>query len=74
MGVSVFIPWGNENERKNANQLINKNPIAQVLPYLNLNEMAAVLANAKAVVAVDTGLSHLSAALGSSYDCSIWCY
>jgi heptosyltransferase-1 len=63
-GVSVFIPWGNENERKNANRLINKNPIAQVLPYLNLNEMAAVLANAKAVVAVDTGLSHLSAALG----------
>lgn len=63
-GVSVFIPWGNENERKNANRLINKNSIAQVLPYLNLNEMAAVLANAKAVVAVDTGLSHLSAALG----------
>lgn len=63
-GVSVFIPWGNENEKKNANRLINKNPIAQVLPYLNLNEMAAVLANAKAVVAVDTGLSHLSAALG----------
>lgn len=62
-GVSVFIPWGNENERKNANQLANKNPLAQVLPYLSLNELAAVLANAKAVVAVDTGLSHLSAAL-----------
>lgn len=62
-GVSVFIPWGNENERKNANQLANKNPLAHVLPYLSLNELAAVLANAKAVVAVDTGLSHLSAAL-----------
>lgn len=62
--VSVFIPWGNENERKNANRLTNKNRLAQVLPYLSLNELAAVLANAKAVVAVDTGLSHLSAALG----------
>lgn len=62
-GVSVFIPWGNENERKNATRLINKNPLAHVLPYLSLNEMAAVLAHAKAVVAVDTGLSHLSAAL-----------
>jgi lipopolysaccharide heptosyltransferase I len=63
-GVSVFIPWGNESERKNANRLTNKNPLAQVLPYLSLNEMAAVLVNAKAVVAVDTGLSHLSAGLG----------
>jgi lipopolysaccharide heptosyltransferase I len=63
-GVSVFIPWGNENERKNANRLTNKNPLAHVLPYLSLNEMAAVLAHAKAVVAVDTGLSHLSAVLG----------
>lgn len=64
-GVSIFIPWGNENERKNANRLTNENPLAHVLPYLNLNEMAAVLANAKAVVAVDTGLSHLSAGLGT---------
>lgn len=63
-GASVFIPWGNESERVNANQLASKNPLAQVLPYLSLNEMAATLANAKAVVTVDTGLSHLSAALG----------
>ena len=63
-GIDVFIPWGNENERKNANRLTNKNSLAHVLPYLSLNEMGSILANAKAVVAVDTGLSHLSAALG----------
>lgn len=63
LGINVFIPWGSENERKNAIQLSNKTPLAQVLPYLNLNEMAAILMGAKAVVAVDTGLSHLSAAL-----------
>lgn len=62
-GVSVYIPWGNENERKNAHRLVNKNPLTRVLPYLSLNEMAAVIAHAKAVVTVDTGLSHLSAAL-----------
>lgn len=62
-GVHVFIPWGNENERKNANRLAGKQALAQVLPYLRLNEMAAVLVNAKAVVSVDTGLSHLSAGL-----------
>ncbi|MEN9916731.1 MAG: lipopolysaccharide heptosyltransferase [Pseudomonadota bacterium] len=64
LGISIFIPWGNENERKNANRLSNKNPLTHVLPYLSLNQMAAVLLNAQAVVAVDTGLSHLSAALG----------
>ncbi len=63
-GFSVYIPWGNENERINANRLTNNNPLAQVLPYLSLSEMAAVLVNAKAVVTVDTGLSHLSAAFG----------
>lgn len=63
-GVRVYIPWGNEGERINANRLAKKNPLARTLPYLSLSEMAAVLANAKAVVTVDTGLSHLSAALG----------
>lgn len=62
-GVSIFIPWGSESERKNAKVLAKKNPLVQVLPYLSLNEIAAVLNKAKAVVAVDTGLSHLSAAL-----------
>lgn len=63
LGINVFIPWGSEDERKNAVRLSNGNPLTQVLPYLNLNEMAAILLGAKAVVAVDTGLSHLSAAL-----------
>ena len=64
LGINVFIPWGSEDERKKAIRLSNNNPLTQVLPYLNLNEMAAILMSAKAVVAVDTGLSHLSAALG----------
>ena len=64
LGINLFIPWGNEEERKKAVQLSNNNSLTQVLPYLNLNEMAAILMGAKAVVALDTGLSHLSAALG----------
>ncbi len=63
-GVSVFIPWGSEQEREEVNRLVKGYPLAHVLPYLNLNEMAAVLSKAKAVVSVDTGLSHLAAALG----------
>ena len=34
-----------------------------VLPKLSLNELAYQIANAKAVVSVDTGLAHLTAAL-----------
>lgn len=63
-GISVFIPWGTEKERENAIQLTKKFPLATVLPSLNLNEMAAVLSHTKAIVSVDTGLSHLGAALG----------
>ncbi|MFM2323114.1 MAG: lipopolysaccharide heptosyltransferase [Pseudomonadota bacterium] len=63
-GVSVFIPWGSEAERKRVARLVKGYPLAHILPYLNLDEMAAVLSKAKAVVSVDTGLSHLAAALG----------
>ena len=34
-----------------------------VLPRLSLHELAEQIANAKAVVSVDTGLAHLTAAL-----------
>ena len=34
-----------------------------VLPKLSLNKLAHQIANAKAVVSVDTGLAHLTAAL-----------
>ncbi len=34
-----------------------------VLPKLSITQIAAVIANAKAAVGVDTGLSHLAAAL-----------
>ena len=35
----------------------------EVLPKLSLNEIATIIAGSKAVVSVDTGLSHLTAAL-----------
>lgn len=62
-GFGILLPWGNEEE-KNRAELIAKNCCrAQVLPRQNLHGLASVLAHAQAVVAVDTGLGHLSAAL-----------
>ena len=39
-------------------------PNAVAPPRLSLNEAAALLGNAQAVIGVDTGLAHLAAALG----------
>lgn len=61
--ISVALPWGNEIEKARATRFAENNPLAIVLPKCNLSQMATVLDKATAIVAVDTGLSHLSAAL-----------
>lgn len=62
-GVNVRLPWGSEAEKERAYRLADGIDGVQVLPKLNLNAVAGVLGQAAAVVAVDTGLGHLSAAL-----------
>jgi len=61
--LSVCLPWGNEPERARAQRIAAGYPLARVLPRLGLGQMASVLAAARGVVAVDTGLGHLAAAL-----------
>lgn len=60
--IDVRLPWGNESEKARAERLVLGKHI-HVLPKMGLKELACELANAKAVVSVDTGLSHLTAAL-----------
>jgi heptosyltransferase-1 len=59
----VLIAWGSPSEQQQAQRLASQSPQVQALPYLNVTEMAGVLANAKAVVGVDTGFAHLAAAM-----------
>src|SRR5215468_10749140 len=59
-GFHVLLPWGNSQEEARAKRLAKR---AQVLPKLTLSEIGYVLANARACVSMDTGLSHLAAAL-----------
>lgn len=61
----VLLPWGNKIERERAVRLARGAENAAVLPKMNLAEIAGTLAGAVGVVAVDTGLGHLSAALGT---------
>lgn len=62
-GLNVKLPWGAEHEYQRALRLADGFDFVEVLPKLTLAEVAQQIANAKAVVSVDTGLSHLTAAL-----------
>ena len=61
--LEVRLPWGNEAEKSRAERLAKISPNVVVLPKMSLSALAEQLAGAKAVVSVDTGLSHLTAAL-----------
>lgn len=64
-GYQLLLPWGNPVEQERAKQLAMLHHRIKVLPKMSLTELAGVLAGARAVVAVDTGLSHLAAALAT---------
>ena len=62
-GFLVKLPWGTPAEKDRAERIAASCERAEVLPRLGLVGMAKVLAGAQAIVAVDTGLGHLAAAL-----------
>ncbi|MEO5574252.1 MAG: lipopolysaccharide heptosyltransferase I [Gammaproteobacteria bacterium] len=62
-GFSVSLPWGNQAEYEDAQAIAGVCKNVRVLPKLSLTELGAVLASARAVIGVDTGLAHLAAAL-----------
>lgn len=61
-GYPILLPWGNQMEKERAERLA-KFPQVRVLPKLSLSEMGYVIAGASGCVSMDTGLSHLAAAL-----------
>ena len=62
-GLKIKLPWGAEHEHQRAQRLAEGFDYVEVLPRMSLEQVARTLAGAKAVVSVDTGLSHLTAAL-----------
>jgi heptosyltransferase-1 len=62
-GLVSIVPWGSAEEERRARLLAEQLPGACVAPRLQLDEMAAMLSGARAVIGVDTGLTHLAAAL-----------
>lgn len=61
--LRIKLPWGAPHEYARAQRLAAEFKHVDILPKLSLAEVASVLAGAKTVISVDTGLSHLAAAL-----------
>ncbi|MDI1308260.1 MAG: lipopolysaccharide heptosyltransferase I [Methylotenera sp.] len=61
--LKLVLPWASEAELKRAQQIAAALKNATVLPKLTIAQVAAVISNAQAAIGVDTGLSHLAAAL-----------
>ena len=62
-GIACVLPWGSAREADRSRRLAQQIPQAIVPPSLQLGEVAALLAQARVVVGVDTGIAHLAAAI-----------
>lgn len=62
-GIRVVLPAGNPLERERASRLAQAIPGAVAAPPLGLETLAQLLAGACGAIGVDTGLTHLAAAL-----------
>jgi heptosyltransferase-1 len=63
-GLRSVLPWGSEAERLRGERLAGAIDGAKVAPRLTIPELSVLLGGARAVIGVDTGLTHLAAALG----------
>ncbi|MDR6741969.1 MULTISPECIES: lipopolysaccharide heptosyltransferase I [Herbaspirillum] len=63
-GLQILLPWGSAREQEAARQLAAGIPGATVLPALPMMQAVALVQQARLVVGLDTGLTHIAAAYG----------
>jgi heptosyltransferase I len=64
LGAQVVLPWGSDAERARAEAIGASLGNATVPSRMSFAGLSALFQNAKSVVGLDTGLTHLAAALG----------
>ncbi|MFI4976623.1 MAG: lipopolysaccharide heptosyltransferase I [Caulobacterales bacterium] len=64
-GLASVLPWGDEPERARAERIAAAAADCIVPPRVGLTDAAALLAAARVVVGLDTGLTHLATAVGA---------
>ncbi|MBT5719143.1 MAG: lipopolysaccharide heptosyltransferase I [Gammaproteobacteria bacterium] len=62
-GYKVLLPWGNPKEKLRAEYIAQDNEQVEVLDKQSLSGLAQYIQQSDGVIAVDTGLGHLAAAL-----------
>lgn len=63
LGLRAVLPWGSDAERERSERLAKVIKQACVPPRLGIRQAAGLLGRAKVVFGLDTGLTHLAAAL-----------
>jgi heptosyltransferase-1 len=63
-GMPILLPWGSAKEQQAAQQLAAGIPGATVLPALPMMQAVALVQQARLVIGLDTGLTHIAAAYG----------
>lgn len=64
-GITTLVPWGNPDEESRSRRLAAGASAVIVPPRQSLPDLAALIRHADIVVGVDTGLTHLAAAMGT---------
>jgi heptosyltransferase-1 len=64
LGTRLELPWGSEAERERAAGIASSLPQAHVPERLGFEALARLFVGARAVIGLDTGLTHFAAALG----------
>ena len=64
-GFAIVLPWGTPEERARSERLARGQASIVIPPRRALPELASLLARAVWVIGVDTGLTHLAAAVGT---------
>lgn len=62
-GLHMLLPWASAAEQARAQRIAASLSNATVLPKSSIAQLAYIISQAKAAIGVDTGLSHLAAAL-----------
>jgi heptosyltransferase-1 len=65
LALPIVLPWGSEEERSRAERIARGVGEAMVPLRMSVEALAEVLRNARHVVGLDSGLTHLAAALGA---------
>lgn len=63
-GMTPVTTWASDQERITAQAIADAVPSTRIVPRSGLDAIAAILGQAQLVIGVDTGLTHLAAALG----------